>query len=165
MNCMQVCPEWKSYLQSSIIWRELLRREALKAQNFRTKALSLLSSDVKFLWLWKFILKKLNFGAFIAFEVDLKSENLENIREASKHLSQRLELAKKIEMFPDDIKANLFRAHEFMMHEEIQLEKIRKNYRNRAGLECSPNEDKMHEAMLKICCVRSLSSETFYQVS
>ena len=133
--------------------------------NFVRLARSLLTSDVESLWLWKFIIKKLNFSASISLEFDLVSENLERIRNACKHLCQSLELAQKIEMFPTDIEAHPFHAHEFMMHEETQLEKIRKNYRNRAGLECNPNEDKMHKAMLKICRVCALSSETFYQVS
>ena len=123
------------------------------------------SSDFEFSWLWKFILKKLHYDAIVSLEVDLESDNLEIIRNSSKHLSQSLELAEKIEMFPNDMEAHPFRAHEFLMHEEIRLQKIRKNYRNKAGLDCNPNEDKMHEAMLKICYARSLSGETFHQVS
>ena len=74
-------------------------------------------------------------------------------------------LDKKIEMFPTDMEAHSFHVHEFFMYEEIQLEKIRQNYRNRADLVYDPTEDRMHEAILKICCGRTLSSDTFYQVS
>ena len=113
--------------------------------------------DRKKTWLWtfnNFVFHQLKIGVFRSLEFFPKSE-----KSAIKHLSQRLELAQKT-----DLKAYPLRAHEFLMHEEIRLEKIYKNYRDRAGLMCNPNGDKMHEAMLKISNVNGLSSETFYQV-
>ena len=107
-------------------------------------------------WLWKFnkcVHHQLEIGVWRS----IKSLNSE--KSAIEHLSKRLELAQKI-----DLEADPLRAHEFMMHEEIRLEKIHKNHRDRAGLMCNPNGDKMHEAMLKISNVNGLSSETFYQV-
>ena len=101
-----------------------------------------------------FVFHLLEIGVFRSLEFFPKSE-----KSAIKHLSQRFELARKM-----DLEAYPLYAHEFMMHEEIRLEKIHKNYRDRAGLMCNPNGDKMHEAMLKISNVYGLSSETFYQV-
>ena len=109
-------------------------------------------------WLWKFnkfVLHQLEINVFRSHKCCPNSE-----KSAINHLSQRLELTQKI-----DFKAHPLRVHEFMMHEEIRLEKIHKNCRDGAGLMCNPNKDNMHEAMLKISNVNGLSPETFYQVS
>ena len=180
LNCRTVCKEWNSYLQSSDIWHKLLRQEAIKAQNFASKARQLMSAayseslvmdggvDISNTWIWKFnafVIQNLEIGAFKSRDFYPESGNSKSIYSTIKHLSQRLELAKKIEMFPNDWEAHSLSAHEFMLHEEIQLKKVIKRCRNRAGLVCNPNGEKMHEAMLKISNVRGLSSETFYQVS
>ena len=160
LNCRTVCTEWNSYLESSDIWQKLLRNETIKADNFASKLKTLLSEKdmgYTWTWLWKFnnfVFHQLEIGVFRSLEFFPKSE-----KSAIKHLTQRLELAQKM-----DLEADPLRAHEFMMHEEIRLEKIHKNHRDRAGLMCNPNGDKIHEAMLKISNVNGLSSETFYQV-
>ena len=124
--------------------------------------------DPRNTWLWKFyyfVIQNLVIDAFRSLDFYPESGNSKSIYSTIKHLSQSLELAKKIEMFPNDWEAHSLSAHEFLMHEEIQSEKIIKHYRNRAGLVCNPNGEEMHKAMLKISNFRGLSSETFYQVS
>ena len=124
--------------------------------------------DISNTWIWKFnafVIQNLEIGAFRSRDFYPESGNSKSIYSTIRHLSQSVELAKKIEMFPIGREAHSLMAHEFMMHEEIQLEKILKRFRNRAGLVCNPNGEKMHEAMIKISNVRGLSSETFYQVS
>ena len=167
LNCRTVCKEWNSYLQSSDIWHKLLRQEAIKAQNFASKANELLSIACSE-WLWKFnyfVIQNLEIDVFRSLEFNPESGNSKSIFSTIKHLSQSLELAKKIEMFPNDQEAHSLRAHEFMMHEEIHLEKILKRCRNRAGFVCNPNGEKIHDAMMKISNSRGLSSESFFQVS
>ena len=174
LNCRTVCKEWNSYLQSSDLWHKLLRQEAIEAQNFASEASELLSANSESLldprntWLWEFnyfVIQNLEIDVFRSLEFNPESGNSKSIFSTIKHLSQSLELAKKIEMFPNDQEAHSLRAHEFMMHEEIHLEKILKRCRNRAGFVCNPNGEKIHEAMMKISNSRGLSSESFFQVS
>ena len=131
--------------------------------------------NIRNTWLWNFnffIINELEVDAFRSLNYDLATGNLNNIICACKHLSHTLELAKKIEMIPNDMEAHVLRVDEFMKHAEIRVEKLRKLYRNRSGniekmglFKYHYTEEIMNAAMLKICNHRKFSSETFYQVS
>ena len=126
-------------------------------------------------WLWKFnffIIHELEVGAFRSLNYYLLNGNMKSIVWACKHLSQSIQLAKKIEIIPNDMDAHLLRVHEFMMHAEVRVEKIRKLYRNRSGnidkmglVKYHYLEERMNDAVLKISNCHNFSSETFYQVS
>merc|ERR1719468_558656 len=49
------------------------------------------------------------------------------------------------------------------MMAETRLERIRKRYRDKAGLVCGPNEEEMHEFMLTTSNECGFSSETYFQ--
>ena len=167
LNCQKVCPLWNSYLQSSNIWHQLLRNEALKAEDFATEARSSVEG-VGNGWLEEFssnfVIKKLEIDMIRSQDV-LYRGKLEDICSAGKHLSQSLELAQKIKTLPTDLESHPLHVHEFMIKAEIRLERIRKRYRNRAGLMCGPNEEEMHEFMLTTSNECGFSSETYFQVS
>ena len=167
INCLKVCPLWNSYLQSSNIWHQLLRNEALKAQNFASEARSSVEG-VGNGWLEEFssnfVIKKLEIDTLRSQDV-LYSGKLKDICSAGKHLSQSLELAQKIKTVPNDLEPHPLLVHEFMMLAETRLERIRKRYRDKAGLVCGPNEEEMHEFMLTTSNECGFSSETYFQVS
>lgn len=54
---------------------------------------------------------------------------------------------------------------DFMMKTEKRFDRIREFYRNRARLECEPNDEEMHKFMLTTFNECGFSSETYFQVS